>query len=58
VGSNLIELTPELFNQDLRIDPILNHCIERYSSRNLPLKDSFDPFGRGFSRIDARRVDV
>src|SRR6267154_3854651 len=26
----------------------LNHCIERHSSRNLPLKDSFEPFCQGF----------
>ena len=47
VRSNLVELTPELFDQDLRIDSVLEPLHARHSSRNLPLKISFDPFCHG-----------
>ena len=43
MGSDLIVLTPEVFDQDLRIDPVLNHCMFRHSSPNLPLCDDFRP---------------
>ena len=48
VRSDLVVLTPELLDDDLRIDSISEPLHVRHSSRNLPLKDSLLPFCQGF----------
>jgi hypothetical protein len=51
MGSNLIELTPELFDQDLRIDPILKPLHRETFIAKLGVEDSFDPFCQGVGSL-------
>ena len=56
--SNLVKLTPELFDQDLRIDP-LHKPLHR---ETFVAKLTVEGFSRSilprFSRIDTRRIDI
>jgi predicted nuclease of predicted toxin-antitoxin system len=47
VRSNLVELSPELFDQDLRIDPILEPLHRHAFIAQLAVEDSFEPFCHG-----------
>jgi hypothetical protein len=57
VDSDLLELTPEVFYQNPRIDPVLEplyHSISGISYLNFPLKDSFIPLNHGFPESQNR----
>ena len=58
MGSNLIKLAPELFDQDLRIDPILKPLHRETFIAKLTIEGFIRPVLPRFSRIDACRVDI
>ena len=45
---DLVVVLAPVLDHDLRIDSIAKPLIDRHSSRNFPLKDSFVPFCQGF----------
>ena len=58
MGSNLVELTPELFDQDLRIDPILKPLHRETFIAKFSIEGFIRSILPRFSWINARRVDV
>jgi hypothetical protein len=48
VRANVVVVAPPLFDADLGVEAIANHCRLKYSLRNLPLNDSSVPFCHGF----------
>jgi len=58
MGSNFIELMPELFDQDLRIDPILKPLHRETFIAKLAVEGFIRAVLPRFSGIDASRVDL
>ena len=58
MGSNLIELRPELFDQDLRIDPILKPLHRETFIAKLAVEGFIRSILPRFPRIDARGIDI
>ena len=56
--SNLIVLTPELFDQDLRIDPILKPLHRKTFIAKLAIERFIRSILPRFSGIDARDFDI
>ena len=56
--SNLVELTPELFDQDLRIDPILKPLHRETFIAKLTVERFVRSILPGLSGIDARGIDI
>ena len=56
--THLVVLTPELLDQDLRINPVLEPLHTQTLVAELAVKRLVRAVLPGFSRIDKRRVDV
>ena len=56
--SNLIELSPELFDQDLRIDPVLEPLHAETLIAEFAVEAFRDAILPGFAGLDQRRADA
>jgi len=56
--SHLVELAPELFDQDLRIDPILKPLHRETLIAKLAVEGFVRSILPRFSGIDARGIDI